>query len=236
MMKREIIALLAAALLGLSSCQEAEIPLYSGENYIQIVKNLTVDSATVAFLLAPGLTEVDSFLIVKTTGLGYPTETPYKISIDRQLTTAVEGTHFTLPDKMTFKAEAMRDTLPITFHRTPDMKTNAFRLVLRIEENAAFKLGQVQYLYKVFVVHDKIARPEWWTASVATSYLGTYSDLKYQTFIDVTGIADMTGAPASEIRVRAIQLKYWLARYKLEHAGDPMREVDGNEMTVPVNG
>jgi hypothetical protein len=235
-MKREIIMLLAAALLGLSSCQEAEIPLYSGENYIQFVKNLTADSTTVAFLMAPGATELDSFLIVKTTGLGYPLETPYKISVDRQFTTAVEGTHFKLPNRMVFKAAAMRDTLPITFYRTADMKTNAFRLVLRVEENDAFKPGQLQYQYKVFVVHDKIAQPDWWTTDVSNSYLGPYSDKKYQQFIDVTGIADLTGATPSELRVRALQLKYWLEEYKASNNGIPMTEVNGDEMIVPING
>jgi hypothetical protein len=235
-MKREIILLLAAALSGVSSCQEAEIPLYSGENNIQFVKNLTTDSTTVAFLLAPGVTELDSFLIVKTTGLGYPAETPYTISVDRQLTTAVEGTHFKLPTTTTFKPGAMRDTLPVTFYRTADMKTNAFRLVLCVEENDAFKLGQLQYQYKVFIVHDRISQPEWWTTDISTYYLGAYSDKKYQKFIDVTGIADMTGATPSELRVRALQIKYWLDEYKASNNGIPMTEENGDEMTVPVNG
>jgi hypothetical protein len=128
----------------------------------------------------------------------------------------------------------MRDTLPVTFYRTAEMKTRSFRLVLRVEENEAFKPGQLQYQYKVFIVHDKIARPDWWTA--AEPYLGPYSDLKYQKFIDVTGIADMTGATLSELRVRALQLKYWLEEYKAEHGGIPMIEVNGDEMTVPING
>jgi hypothetical protein len=235
-MKRKIMMLLAASSFGLSSCQEETIPLYSGENYIQFVKNLRTDSTIVAFLAAPGATELDSFLIVKTTGLGYPVETPYKISVDRQFTTAIEGTHFKLPEKMTFKSWAMRDTLPVTFYRTADMKTNSFRLVLRVEENDAFKPGQVQYQYKVFVVHDKIAQPTWWTVSITRSYLGPYSDLKYQKFIEATGIADMTGATPSELRVRALQLKYWLEEYKTLNNGRPMLEVNGDEMTVPVNG
>jgi hypothetical protein len=234
-MKKEIIMLLTATLLGLSSCQEAEIQLYSWENYIQFVKNLTTDSTTIAFLMAPGATELDSFLIVKTTGLGYPKETPYKISVDRQFTTAVEGTHFKLPDKTTFKAGAMRDTIPVTFYRTADMKTRSFRLVLRVEENEAFKPGQLQYQYKVFIVHDNISQPAWWNWDVIGYYLGAYSDLKYQTFINVTGIADMTGATRSELRIRALELKYWLEQYKVDH-GIPMTDENGGEMTVPING
>jgi hypothetical protein len=199
------------------------------------VKNLTTDSTTIAFLLAPGKTEVDSLLIVNTTGLGYPTETAYKISIDRQFTTAVEGTHFKLPEKTTFKPGAMRDTLAIKFYRAADLKTRTVRLVLRVEENDAFQLGQAEYTYKVFLVNDLISRPAWWTEDVSSSYLGAYSDKKYQTFIDATGVADLTGASPSELRVRALQLKYWLDEYQREH-GQPFTEVNGDPMTVPVNG
>ncbi|MDR0765552.1 MAG: DUF4843 domain-containing protein [Odoribacteraceae bacterium] len=230
-MKNKITALLFL----LAACQEAEIPLYNGGNNVQFVKNLARDSTTVAFLLAPGQVEIDSVFIVKTTGLGYPEETPYKISVDRQFTTAIEGTHFQLPGKTTFKPNAMRDTTSVKFYRTPDMKTNSFRLVLRLEGNEFFRVGQGEYLYKVFVVHDKIARPAWWTESVSSTYLGTYSDLKYQKFIDVTGIADLTGASASEIRVRSLQLKYWLEEYKIAN-GEPFRENNGDEMKVPISG
>ncbi|MDR0544433.1 MAG: DUF4843 domain-containing protein [Odoribacteraceae bacterium] len=222
-------------ILLLAACREAEIPLYSGGNNIQFVKNLARDSTTVAFLLAPGQTEVDSAFIVKTTGPGYPTETPYRITVDRQFTTAVEGTHFKLPDKTTFQPNAMRDTSFVTFYRAPDMKTASFRLVLRVEENDFFRPGQGEYRYKVFVVHDKIAQPAWWNSSVSTTYLGPYSDLKYQKFIDVTGIADLTGASASETRIYSLQLKYWLEEYKATN-NEPFREENGDEMKVPISG
>jgi hypothetical protein len=234
-MKNNTTAILLILLIALAACREEQIPLYNGGNNIQFVKNLTTDSSSIVFLLAPGKTEIDSALIIKTTGLGYPTETAYKISVDRQFTTAIEGTHFKLPDTTTFKPNAMRDTLFIKFYRTPDLKTNTVRLVLRLEENDAFKLGQIEYRYKVFLVNDLISQPEWWTASVVTSYLGAYSNRKYQTFIDVTGIADLTGASPSELRIYALQLKYYLGRYKLEH-GLPLLEEDGSEMVVPING
>jgi hypothetical protein len=161
-------------------------------------------------------------------------ETPYKISVDQQFTTAIEGTHFRLPERTTFKPNAMRDTLAIRFFRTPDLQTQTFRLVLRVESNEYFKIGQVQYAYKVFLVNDRIAQPDWWSS--ATNYLGVYSDLKYQTLIDVTGIADMTGFSPSEIRAYALQLKYYLEQYKLDNGGEPLTENNGDPVTVPING
>ncbi|MDR0544573.1 MAG: DUF4843 domain-containing protein [Odoribacteraceae bacterium] len=222
-------------LLWCTACQEAEIPLYSGGNNIQFVKNLAKDSTIIAFLLAPGQVEIDSMLIVKTTGLGYPAETAYKIAVDQQLSTAVEGTHFRLPSATTFKPNAMRDTTYVKFYRTADLKVNAVRLVLRVQENDAFNLGQIQYRYKVFVIHDKVAQPDWWTSAVSTSYLGPYSDKKYEKFIEVTGVADLSSATSSEMRVYALQLKYWLEAYKADN-GEPYYETNGDEMIVPVNG
>jgi hypothetical protein len=173
-------------------------------------------------------------LIVETAGLAYPVEKSYKISVDKQLSTAIEGQHYKLPEKTAFKAGQNRDTLTIKFYRTADMKNQSFRLVLRVEENENFKLGQIQYQYKVFLVHDKISQPAWWTASVSTSFLGAYSNLKYQYFIDVTGIADLTGASTSELRIYALMLKYWLEQQKQN--GHTVLEENGDEMVLPVNG
>jgi hypothetical protein len=230
------IATLIAFTCWLVACREAEIPVYHGDNYIQFVKNLATDSTTVTFLYAPAATELHSELVVKMTGAPALEEQPYTLSIDRQFTTAEEGVHFRLPDKTAFKAGAMRDTLSITFCRVPEMKTRTFRLVLRVGANNHFLPGQREYQYKVFLVHDKISKPEWWDRRVEQLYLGTYSDLKFQHFIEVTGGGDMTGASASEIRINALKLKYWLEEWKFEHDGEPVREVNGDEMTVPVIG
>jgi hypothetical protein len=233
-MKKIIFILVSACLLCLSGCREDKIDLYHGDHYIRIIKNLTQDSTTVAFLLAPGATELDSMMIVETAGLAYPVEKSYKISVDKQFTTAVEGQHYKLPEKTGFKAGQNRDTLAIKFYRTADMKNQTFRLVLRVEENENFKLGQIQYQYKVFLVHDKISQPAWWTADISASYLGPYSDLKYQYFINVTGIADLTGATPSELRIYALKLKYWLEEQRIN--GNMILEVNGDEMVVPMNG
>jgi hypothetical protein len=220
----------------LTGCQKEEVPVYSGNNYIQFVKNLTTDSTTVAFLNAPGATQLDSMLIVKMTGSPYRQEKAYRISVDTRFTTAVEGTHFSLPERTVFKPGQMRDTLAITFYRTADMKTQTYRLVLRVEPNEIFQLGQLQYQYKVFLVHDNISRPTWWTDAVSTSYLGPYSDLKYQYFIDATGVADLTGATSSDLRINALKLKYWLEEQKALNDGEPVREANGDEMKVSING
>jgi hypothetical protein len=235
-MKIYAIILTCIAALWLTGCQEEEIKVYSGENYIQFVKNPNVDSTTVAFLFVPGATELDSFVIVRMIGAGYPVETPYVISVDREQSTAIEGTHFKLPEKTAFRPGAMRDTIAIKFYRVPEMKTSSFRLVLRLEANETFTPGQYLYRYQNFVVNDKTSKPVWWDASVERQYLGAYSDLKFEHFIVATDGVDLTGAPDYEIWLNAVKFKYWLEEQKRLNGGRPLLDENGSEMTVPVNG
>jgi hypothetical protein len=237
-MKIYAIILTCAVALWLTGCQEEEIKVYDGENYIQFVKNPDVDSTTVAFLFSPGATELGSSLIVRMAGVGYPVETPYKIVVDRELSTAIEGTHFKLPEKTAFRPGAMRDTTVVTFYRVPEMKTTSFRLVLRLEANETFTPGQHLYRYQTLVVNDKISRPTWWErdGDIEWYYLGEYSDKKFEYFLESSGGVNLDGLPAHEIWMHCIEFKYWLEEQKRLNDGEPLRDENGYEITVPVIG
>ncbi len=79
-----------------------------------------------------------------------------------------------------------------------------------------------------------IAQPEWWDATIIKSFLGAYSDLKYIEFIKVSGTGDLTDKTPGEIRSLCLKFKYYLQQR--EDAGDPVKEADGANMTVPVLG
>jgi hypothetical protein len=233
-MKKTITILTLAGLIALAACREESVPVYSGDSYVQFVKNLVTDSSTIAFLFAPGVTEIDSPLVVKRISAVFSAAEPYKIIVDRALTTAVEGTHFVLPAATAFAPGALFDTAWVKFLRAPDLKTASYRLVLRVEENENFKTGQWQYCYKTFWMNDKLTRPDWWTANVETSYLGAYSDYKFECFIEATGISDLSGADGSEIRSNALKFKYWLDEKRAN--GQTVLERNGDEMQVTVRG
>ena len=42
------------------------------------------------------------------------------------------------------------------------------------------------------MISDIAAQPDWWTSVVIKSYLGKYSDKKYQLLIEVTGESDFS--------------------------------------------
>lgn len=238
-MKRMIAALCCAGLLA-AACAEDKINTYEGANYVQFSKPYA-DSTNIAFLYAPGQPTIDSLVTVEMSGLAYDAPRSYKLVVVEEMSTAREGVHFTLPENTSFAPGEYTATAAITFIRTEEMKTADLRLVLRLEANENFGLGQFDYQYKIFRINDKISRPAWWTtaaeagaSSVETVFLGRYSDKKFEEFIKVTGKVDLSAADYAEKRTYALQFKYYLQ--EKSNAGQTIYEDDGNKMVVNVVG
>lgn len=87
---------------------------------------------------------------------------------------------------------------------------------------------------RIFIT-NQLTRPGWWNDWHEANGLGTYSDLKYQTFIREIGVTDMTleadGGEMnySTMRAYVLQFKYWLQ----EH---PTEDEDGSLMKVAMRG
>lgn len=220
-----IIGVLAVA----AGCTKSEIPTYdpAAGDYIQFTKAVK-DSIDFTFLFHPGVQTYDIPLAIDMSGMPLSQDKTYKVVVDTELSTAVEGTHFRLPSQMVFGSGNVADECVVTLLRTPDMKSGIFRIVLRIEQTADFKTGQPDHIVSVINVTDQIAQPDWWNSLVYNYYLGLYSDLKYQKFIDVTGISDLTGAPEGMIRNYTLQFTFWLQAQAA--AGTPVLETDNTPM------
>jgi hypothetical protein len=233
-MKKYILYLLALCAPLLPGCSPQDTPLYGDDNYLQFRK--TQDTVTVAFFLHSA--EADSYdfpVQVEMSGLAPAAEREYKIVVDRKNSTAVEGTHFTMPAKTSFKAGETVNTTHVRFMRTDDMKTERYTLVLRVEDNGNYLAGQMENRYIAIKVHDQIAQPAWWTAYVSTNYMGAYSDDKFRHFLvanDHPNLDNITGN-FGLIREYALRLKRYLEDKAL--AGQTVYEADGStKMTVPV--
>ena len=106
---------------------------------------------------------------------------------------------------------------------------------MTIRGNADLQAGISSLQKAKLVVSDKAERPEWWDTKMEKSYLGKYSDAKYQLFIKVTKVTDLTGMQTSMLTALALQLKYYLE--KQTDAGTPVYDEANNEyMKVPVIG
>lgn len=227
------IFLIAGFVFLLSGCQKTELTVYGTDNYIQF-SNLVKDSVTFPFLFYPGEDEVLFPVPVELAGQSLSANMAYKLVVDEKYSTAIAGFHFDLPDNIVFHAGKYKDTCLIKLIRTPDLKTTEVKLVLRLEGNENFKLGQQDYSMMIIRINDRLVKPEWWNNRVTTYYLGNYSDLKYELFIQETGVADFTGKSESELRTYALKFKYYLQKEK--QAGRVVKEKDGKEMEVKVLG
>jgi hypothetical protein len=232
MKKYPFLALLSTTIL--FSCGKSDLPVYNADNYIQFI-GTPQDSVVVAFVFHPGASELKVPFGAIMSGRPYSTESAYKIGVDSRKTTAVEGVHYQMPDKTSFKPGEVDDTAYVTFFRTPEMETQAFTLVLKVEESESFLPGDATMQSKTFVVHDMLAQPDWWNDDIIKNYLGAFSVKKFRLMVEHTGVADLTDATVSEKRACAIQLKYYLQREK--EAGRAVWDDElSQEMTVPVRG
>lgn len=100
-------------------------------------------------------------------------------------TTAVEGTHYRLEEGV-IKAGEYEGILPLTFYRTPEMKTEMLRIKLRIADSDDLKAGLEEEAYIRVLVSDILTYPYTWP----TPCFGTYSTNKYQFIIDHFGVSE----------------------------------------------
>lgn len=208
-------------------CRKSDIMTYSSGQYLQFEISV-VDTTEFSFLFHPGVQSYDFPVPIEVSGAPLHSDTRYNIVVDTKYSTAVEGTHFTLPpaSEMVFRAGHVRDTCYLTLLRKSEMQTTTMLIVLRIESNENFITGQRDYLVNAFKVSDKIARPAWWNSRVVSYYLGEYSDKKYQLFMDVTGKGDLTGWNDSRIRAITMDFTNYLRSEKSQ--GREVFEADGH--------
>ena len=107
---------------------------------------------------------------------------------------AVAGKHyvsFTDPGAqaiMFVQADSAIGRLPIILIRDTSLKSNTYRLRLRITANDEFMLGEKNFMEKTIVFSDKLERFESWkndNTAPAVGTLGKYSTGKHQFMIDV---------------------------------------------------
>lgn len=79
------------------------------------------------------------------------------------------------------------------------MDSDKVRVVIKLANNENFTEGESMYQVAIIWFHNIISQPDWWTSTVTSYYLGTYSDLKYSLFNSIVGV-DLTDADESTIR------------------------------------
>ena len=220
-------ALLAAAI----SCTKEKIATYDDltrDRYIYFEKT-EADSSDVSFYSYPGQKTVEYPVAVKSTGYSTKAGT-YSVKVLDEYTTA-GADDFSIPESFTFRPESDVDTFYVRLNYSSRLDSEKLRIVLELENTSDFKLGMTSSRVAVIWFHNNIVKPGWWTSTVSSYYLGSYSEAKYKLFLEVVKV-DLDGADSSLIRHYALVFKAYLEERKA--AGNPALEDDGTEMKVLV--
>jgi hypothetical protein len=258
MKKILILSIVFLSFLGFTSCTEDKIETYKDTD------NIYFSPAVYPYVSLNGATAVtdstgfsfgfDNVTITKRI-YRIPIRVQGKLSnVDRKvkvtvdpMSTAVQGTHFTLPENIVLRAGKEVDTIAVTVFRSPDMKTNTFTMVLNLEENESFttkmKTKVINVLTKKTMSYtrfklsfeDKLSQPTGWFAG----YLGVFSAKKFFLMCDLMHLEPTmfnnklgsVGLGTSDISYYASFMKRYLADQKA--SGNTIYEDNGTEMIFP---
>lgn len=231
---KSIYLILLGAVYFMYGCSKESIQTYdenTSKRFIYFVKSET-DSTDVSFFSYPGESVIEFPIVVKSSGFSTQDE-EYKIVVLNEYSTAIEGEDFKLPTNFIFKGGATSDTCYVKLHYSSKLDDSKVRIVLQLESQNNFESGPSAYQTAVIWFHNNIVKPNWWTSSVTSYYLGDYSEKKYRLFNQVVGV-DLTDASNSLIRHYALIFKEYLNTQKI--SGNTIYEENGTEMTVIAGG
>ena len=228
-MKLKYIFTILAAAAMFTSCNKEEILTYdNGTRYLSFNSN----KVEVSFSKYPGETTIQYPVVVKSSGYSEK-EMIYKIAVSAQNTTA-QAADYALPATFTMPAKAVTDTFYVSLNYSSKLDSETMKLTLAIEANENFLEGETESRTFELNFNNALTKPNWWTSTVTSYYLGSYSDLKYKYFLQATKVDLDESASTSVIRHYALIFKAWLAEQAT--AGNTITEADGTPMTVPAGG
>lgn len=217
-------------MVSLWACSTDEIEFYEAGRYLYFTE--APDSISESFFFYPGKEVLDVMLVVRYAGKELEESLAYQLAVDDALTTARKDVDYELLFDRTMKKGQEYDTVHITLKKTDELEHKKILLALKLMANENFKLGPRDSVRCPNIIFtSQSIKPVWWDTKIESSFLGTYSEDKYELFIIITGISDMSEMTANEKRIYSLRLKNYLIDQK--NAGHPV--MDGNvEMSVPV--
>lgn len=131
---------------------------------------------------------------VRTMGKVRDYDRPFTVVVDKEQTTAIEGTHYTIDySKAVVPAGKSEVEFPVHFFRTPDLMNEKVTLVLKLEDNEHFKVyfdeqkntniynsvgEQIKARYFIFKISEIYTEPGYWM--LAADYLGEWTISKFR--------------------------------------------------------
>jgi len=115
-------------------------------------------------------------------------------------TTAIEGTHFILPD-ISLPADSFEVSYPVVLLKTLDLDNKEVRLVIEVAENNELEPatlgtaegGRIYFHATTIDFSNRLVKPPFWDSNKAK--VGEYSRVKYEFIISVLGVVDFRAIP-----------------------------------------
>ena len=249
-----------------TACETKDIPVYTSDDaalYFQRTASYIWGSTTVTysnsteFTFAGAAAEKNSVTYsaeVRTMGNVTDYDRPFKVEIDKEMSTGIQGVHFdTNLDTLKIKAGKSNAYVRITFYRTPDLLDSTLTVVLHLIENEHFNarideykktnqwnsssenLDGTRYMFKF---NEQYSEPTYWSW-FGEGFLGPWTPQKYIVVNSVMGwtVNDWSQAGQAGAKVSYGRLGFAakaVRNYLQEQADNdtPVKDKDGSYMQL----
>lgn len=249
-----------------TACETKDIPVYTSDDaalYFQRTASYIWGSTTVTysnsteFTFAGAAAEKNSVTYsaeVRTMGNVTDYDRPFKVEIDKEMSTGIQGVHFdTNLDTLKIKAGKSNAYVRITFYRTPDLLDSTLTVVLHLIENEHFNarineykktnqwnsssenLDGTRYTFKF---NEQYSEPTYWSW-FGEGFLGPWTPQKYIVVNSVMGwtVNDWSQAGQAGAKVSYGRLGFAakaVRNYLQEQADNdtPVKDKDGSYMQL----
>jgi hypothetical protein len=184
--------------------------------------------------------------------IGVPTDMDrsFKLrAVGGEIPAIQEGGHYSFGDYL-LKAGTIEAEYPLYLKKTDDFRGLPDRsIAFELDESSGFLTGAKEYTRLKLVLKDREEKPENWDAEPFPYFhlgyfFGTYSRVKHQFIITVTGLVVFRvlyqGTPVPPNEISYFEAQYLqrkcraaLAEYNAAHPEDPLKDENGELITFP---
>ena len=269
-MKLRIILFALISFPFLWSCDKKEIPVFASDDagiYFQRLTNAVYGSTTeyygdsTDFSFAGTNAYYTSHVLyapVLTMGKVVDYDRPFKVVVDMEETTAVEGKDFEIElDSLVIKAGTSKAEVPVRIIRTETLLEKTLKIVLRLQENEHFKCyletykntnlytakgEQISGVRYVFTFNEMYTQPNFWKNYAEKDYVGEWTAKTYQVVNQVCGLTpiDWRYANYYGYKMQSARLPFFARTVRIylqeqADAGNPVTDSDGKYMQLAPN-
>ena len=269
-MKLRIILFALISFPFLWSCDKKEIPVFASDDagiYFQRLTTAVYGSTTeyygdsTDFSFAGTNAYYTSHVLyapVLTMGKVVDYDRPFKVVVDMEETTAVEGKDFEIElDSLVIKAGTSKAEVPVRIIRTETLLEKTLKIVLRLQENEHFKCyletykntnlytakgEQISGVRYVFTFNEMYTQPNFWKNYAEKDYFGEWTAKKYQVVNQVCGLTpiDWQYANYYGYKMQSARLPFFARTVRIylqeqADAGNPVTDSDGKYMQLAPN-